>query len=672
MKRKLVFFLACIITIKCSVAQIPYPGVSPGEAKVKILPDKSVTLENNVIKMKFGNNGTDITIEEFENKETHEQLKIGGTTLFEITLADNSILTSDEFTLQRPPETLNIIPDPNSKTYSERLGGKKYKADFENKKLGLDVHWEADLRNATNYVRQVFTFLAKDTANITRITLIKLPVNTGFEKKGEVDGSPLVHQNMFLAIEHPMSQVEQDKASMVAYMQQLMPVTSAKGFTASTVWGTTPADQLRRGFLYYIECERSAPYHQILHYNSWYDISWANTKFNESQALDRIKMFKDSLIIKRQVQLNAFLFDDGWDDNKTLWLFNTEGFPNGFAKLKETADSCKSSIGVWMSPFGGYGTAKEKRIEFGKNQNPTFETNANGFSLTGPVYYHRFLNVTRNFIRDYDISIFKFDGVGPGNDANGAGITYHNDIEAFLKLLKELKAIKPDLYLDLTTGTWPSSYWLLYGDNTWRSGDDNGQAGEGSLRQQGITYRDANTYKNVVKAGPLYPLNALMNGGIIIADNGLPGKFEMDDKDISDDIWSFFGTGVSLQELYINPHKLNTANWNCLANASSWARENEKILADVHWIGGDPAEGEVYGYAAWSPEKAVLMLRNPSREGKSFQINVNNIFELPPFIKSNYRFFDAKTGNKDPVVQGRSFMITLQPFEVKVLNALPE
>ena len=212
----------------------------------------------------------------------------------------------------------------------------------------------------------------------------------------------------------------------------------------------------------------------------------------------------------------------------------------------------------------------------------------------------------------------------------------------------------------------------MYGDNTWRSGDDNGQAGEGSMRQQGITYRDANTYKNVVKAGPLYPLNALMNGGIIIADNGLPGKFEMDDKDISDDIWSFFGTGVSLQELYINPHKLNTANWNCLANASSWARENEKILADVHWIGGDPAKGEVYGYAAWSPEKAVLMLRNPSREEKSFQINVNNIFELPPFIKSNYRFFDAKTGDRDPLVQGRSFMITLQPFEVIVLNALPK
>lgn len=670
MKRRLLFFLICIITIKLSVAQIPYPGGSPGEAKVQILPDKSLILENNVIKMKFGNDGTVIKIEGFEDKKTHELLDIGKTTLFELTFADKSILTSDDFTFQGSPETLNITPDPKSKTYAERLGGKKYKAVFVNKKFGLIVQWEADLKDGANYVRQIFTFSVKDSLNISKITLIKLPLKIGVEKKGTVDGSPLVHKNMFFAVEHPMSQAEQNNMTMVSYLLQLTPFTSAKDITVSTVWGTTPVDQLRRGFLYYTEYERSTPYRQILHYNSWYDISWADTKFNEAQALDRIKMFKDSLIIKRHHKLDAFLFDDGWDDNKTLWSFSSKGFPNGFVKLKETAESCKSSIGVWMSPFGGYGDAKDKRIEFGKNQNPPFETNANGFSLSGPVYYQRFLNVARNFIKNYNISIFKFDGVGPGNDAPGAGITYHNDIEAFLRLLKELKAIKPDLYLDLTTGTWPSVYWLKYGDNTWRSGDDNGQAGEGSVRQQGITYRDANTYKNVVKTGPLYPLNALMNGGIIIADNGLPGKFEMDEQDISDDIWSFFGTGVSLQELYINPHKLSPSDWDCLAKASSWARENERIMADIHWIGGDPAKGEVYGYAAWSPEKAILMLRNPSHEEKSFQIDVNVIFELPSYIKSDYRFTDAKTKGNNAVATGRSFRITLQPFEVKILNAL--
>jgi hypothetical protein len=160
-----------------------------------------------------------------------------------------------------------------------------------------------------------------------------------------------------------------------------------------------------------------------------------------------------------------------------------------------------------------------------------------------------------------------------------------------------------------------------------------------------------------------------MNIGIVIADNGIAGTVEMDDKDISDDIWSFFGTGVNLQELYINPHKLNTANWDCLATASNWARKNERIMADTHWVGGDPAKGEVYGYASWSPLGAVLMIRNPAKEVKTFQFNVADVFELPSYIKDDYLFYDAKTESKEPLMQGKSFRITLQPFEVKVYNA---
>jgi hypothetical protein len=653
--------------MKFSTAQISYPDSSPGAAESMTLSDKSVVLENSVIRMKFVKDGKSITIEAFEDKKTKEQIKTGNAALFEITLFDNRVISSNEFRLLNLPTVSNIDANPLAVTYADRLGGKKYAADFENQELGLHLHWEADLRDASNYIRQFFTFTADGKVNISKFTLVKLPFNIGIEKAGTVDGSPMVHKNMFFAIEHPMSQIVQDKAFMISYLPQFTPVSSAKSFTASTVWGTTPVNQLRRGFLYYIERERSNSYRQMLHYNSWYDISWSDRKFNESQALDRIKGFRDSLIIKRHVQLKAFLFDDGWDDNKTLWKFSVTGFPNGFTKLTEEARACRSSIGVWLSPFGGYGKTKAQRIEFGKNQDPPFETNANGFSLAGPVYYNRFLDVTRSFIKDYDISMFKFDGVGPGLGAIGAGI-YQNDIEAFLRLLKDLKVIKPTLYLDLTTGTWPSAYWLMYGDNTWRNGGDFGQTGAGSKRQQGITYRDAYTYKNVV-AGPLFPLSALMNGGIIIADNGLPGKFEMDDKEISDDIWSFFGTCVSLQELYINPHKLSTANWNCLAKASNWARENESVMADVHWVGGDPAKDDIYGYAAWSPKKAILTLRNPSKDVKSFEVNVTKVFELPPNVKNEFFFYDVISGSTEPVAKGSSFSITLQPFEVKVLDA---
>jgi hypothetical protein len=269
--------------------------------------------------------------------------------------------------------------------------------------------------------------------------------------------------------------------------------------------------------------------------------------------------------------------------------------------------------------------------------------------------------------------MFKFDGVGAGN---GAGAVYQKDVEAFIKLLKELLKMKSDIYLSLTTGTWPSVYWLKYGDNIWRGGDDTNVMGKGSKRQQWITYRDADTYKNVVLRGPLYPLNSLMLCGICIADYGIPESFEMNDSDISDEIWSFFATGTNLQELYINPHKLNTANWDCLAEAGKWAKTNESLMTDVHWIGGDPSKEEVYGFAAWSKDKAYISLRNPSEVEKTFEVKTGSVFELPESVKDEFSFYDARAfvpgGNKQIFAQGKSFIITLKPFEVKIFDAVPK
>ena len=108
-----------------------------------------------------------------------------------------------------------------------------------------------------------------------------------------------------------------------------------------------------------------------------------------------------------------------------------------------------------------------------------------------------------------ECAIFKFDGVGSGNGASGANEVYEKDINAFLQLINELRTVKPDLFFSLTVGTWPSPYWLCYGDAIWRAGDDTGQEGEGNKRQKWINYKDAETYKNVVSRA--YSLSAEFN-----------------------------------------------------------------------------------------------------------------------------------------------------------------
>ena len=654
-----IFFLLAIVAR--SLAQVTYPGTDPGNA-VYSSRESAISLSNHTLNLTFRAFANKLTLESFTDKETGNVLNISKSSLFRINLQHGGVITSSEFTMTGK--------GVQTRSDTGKTPGKSLFAVLYNKRKGLTINWEARLGDHANYIRQVVSISSGSAIRIESVSLININNNNkGFYKGGAVDGSPLIRGNMFFALEHPMSSASLDKGKATIKISRLDPLTAAAPLTASAVWGVTPKNQLRRGFLYYVERERAARYHQVLHYNSWFDISYGVFKLNDSLCLDRINVFGDSLVHKRNVKLNAFLFDDGWDDSRTLWKFNS-GFNEGFSHLRSAAEKLNAGIGVWISPWGGYDKPKEQRIDFGKTQVPPFETNDNGFALSGSVYNKRFTAVTTDFVQKYNVSMFKFDGVGAGNGASGASLKYQKDIEALLQLITNLRVIKPDLYFSLTVGTWPSVYWLKYGDVIWRAGEDTGLDGQGPKRQRWITYRDGQVYKNIVKRAPLYPLNALMNHGIVIAGNGLPDSLEMDNKNIQDEIWSFFGTGTSLQELYINPHLLNAANWDCLGKAAKWSDSNKSLFDDVHWVGGDPAKGEAYGYAAWKDGKGAVTLRNPGPQKIKYQATVSQLLDIPQREGENYAFYDARFDDHHQVSKGTRLIIELAPFQVLVMDAV--
>jgi hypothetical protein len=670
--RNLFFTFLFLMTSNNVFSQIPYPGKLPGKA-IALHSGNHFSLENNIIKIIFQIDKNQIHPVKFIDKENEKEMNLLPFDWFSFTLKNGKNITAKDFHLEKFPELKQAIRETNSAKYSDKLSGKIISATLINKSIGLTIKWEAQLKEGSNYIKQQWSFQAKDSLEIVKYSMLEISSENA-KQMGTVDGTPLVAGEMFFALEHPMSKNEINKKSAVSYLPRQEVLKHSDSMVITTVFGVTPKYQLRRGFLYYVERERAHTYRPFLHYNSWYDLSWIDRKMTDSLCLDRIKMYGDSLIQKRNVKLKAFLFDDGWDDNASLWNVS-KFFPNGFTNMKNLAESYGAQIGLWLSPWGGYDSAKMERLKYGRLQNPPFETNENGFSLAGPVYFNRFEKVTTDFMRKDKVAIFKFDGVGAGNGASGAGLKYQKDIEALLLLTQKLRSINPDLYLSLTVGTWPSVYWLYYGDAIWRAGNDFGFAGTGSKRQQWITYRDGESYKNVVKRAPLYPLNSVMLHGICITNVGYPSTLEMDLKNISDGIWSFFASGTSLQELYINPHLLTTPMWNCLAAAARWANENADVSKDVHWIGGDPEKGEVYGYGAWNPRKGVFSLRNPSDTRRIFEVNLKEIFQLPGNAAIKFQLHNAinpkDKASKETVDAEKSFNITLEPYELKIWDVIP-
>ena len=588
---------------------------------------------------------------------------------FSLVLGDGSVLSSDALRSTRRTVHDPLVPRPDASRLAERFPGQRVTMVLEDAGGRVRATWSAMLRDGSSYVRQALTLEALGAPfPVREIVMIDLALPEA-AVIGTVKGSPIVAGRWYAGFEHQLSASSVSGGRAHAGLSRELPLRPGAPFTASSVIGVVRSGQLRRDFLEYVERERAHPYRTFLHYNSWYDIGYFS-KYSEPEALAVIDAFGTELVKKRGVTLSSFLFDDGWDDPTTLWHFHS-GFPNGFARLRDEAARYGAAPGVWMSPWGGYGKPKEERLANGRAQG--FETNRGGFALSGPKYYERFRETCLTMIRKYGVNQFKIDGTG--NVANAIpGSAFDSDFDAAITLIGELRAEKPDLYVNLTTGTFPSPFWLRYADSIWRGGEDHSFAGVGTNRQQWITYRDGATFQGVVSRGPLFPLNSLMLHGLIYARRA--NKLDTDPgNDFPSEIRAYFGTGTQLQEMYVTPALLTAANWDALAEAAIWSRRNADALVDTHWIGGDPRELAVYGHAAWSPRRAVLSLRNPSDKPQSIAIDVGRVFELPDGAPTAYR---ARSPWREDAARpslelqaGREHVFSLAPFEVVTLDAEP-
>ena len=628
--------------------------------------------------LKGGTLGNDDIVAEWQLHDGHlggvvVREKKAGTSLtldgpFSIALRDGTVLHGADLVVDGAARVEHFTPNPAAARYSERLAGTAVHYALSDPAGRFTADWAIILREGSNYIRQSLTIHAgAKPVDVSDVSLVDLR-SPSVALAGVVKGSPLVDGDFFLGFEHPLSQCGVVAARATCDLQSGVPIGAGQSVEYSSVVGFAQPGQMRRAFLTYIERERAHPYRTFLHYNSWFDIGFF-TPYTQQDALNRIHEIGEELNKKRGVTLDSFLFDDGWDDHDNLWKIRAD-FKDGFEPLKEAAAEYGTAPGVWLSPWGGYGPAKKERIAAAKRDG--YEIVDGGLALSGPKYYARFHDAVTEMVTKYGVNQFKFDGTGNA-DRVVKGSEFSSDFDAAIHLIGDLRKLKPDLFINLTTGTYPSPFWLMYADSIWRGGEDTDFAGVGTDRERWITYRDGDTYDEVVKAGRLYPLNSLMLHGIVYAKQA-PHLATDPGGDFANEVHSYFGSGTQLQELYITPSLLTAANWETLAEAAKWSRANASVLVDTHWVGGDPRWLEVYGWAAWSPAKAILTLRNPSDKAQDFTVDIASAFELPAGAARSYRARSPWAADASQAAielrAGEGHTFHLAPFEVVTLEAV--
>ena len=137
------------------------------------------------------------------------------------------------------------------------------------------------------------------------------------------------------------------------------------------------------------------------------------------------------------------------------------------------------------------------------------------------------------------------------------------------------------------------------------------------------------------------------------------------------------GCGTGLQEYYITPKLMRAKWWDILADGVKWLKANERVLRDVHWIGGDPVgkggAGAIYGYASAAKGKGVVTIRNSSDKPLKFSEKLSTLLDLPASesgaaVKSQKTVYshDAEIGKVARVTDALS--VSLAPHAMAVVE----
>ncbi|WP_294963304.1 enterotoxin [uncultured Gilliamella sp.] len=610
--------------------------------------DYQLAGQNAIIKISDSNDQTSITSLDFINAKNNDLIKVN--TLFEITLSSGKKLTDKDLRLENLKQKDNNI----TLTYSGE---------------NITIQTVFDLNDRNHFASFELQITPKSKPlSMTAISLMPFHSQAPFVY-GSIVSSPIISDTFFIIPENPLTNTVAYEGGVTQKIPQAIPLQPNHTLTYKTYIGTYENGQLRRNVNEFLDAVRDRPYSPYLHYNSWLDIGFFNP-YTEKEALLRIDQYGKELVEKRNVKLNGYLFDDGWDNLKGNWGFS-ENFPDEFNKLKVASEKYHAALGIWLSPWGGYNKPRDKRVANAPQLG--YETMDGKLALSGPNYYTNFHKRILELINNQNITMFKLDGTGNA-DKVIAGSQFTSDFDAAIHLMRDMRAANSNLYINLTTGTQATPSWLFYADSIWRGGDDVNYYGPGSKVQQWLTYRDAETYRSIVLKGPLFPLNSLMLHGIVYAKQAKNLEQESED-DFADQVWSYFATGTQLQEMYITPELLSTQNWDTLATAANWAKDNQKVLFDSHWIGKDPTKLGVYGWAGWTKDKSIITLRNPSDKEQVYYLDLQNDLELPTNAIQSYKInidYASKLHAEKPSSINKTAMITLQPLETVVMSLTPQ
>lgn len=451
----------------------------------------------------------------------------------------------------------------------------------------------------------------------------------------------------------------------------------------TVVEAVTPDPFVKTWFWKYLDRARVAPERPYVLYNSWYDLRSPDYKLGPDRLLDEQNLVKAASVLRRKlveeqgVNLDAFVLDDGWDVYAGAWELSPAQFPRGLAPVAETLKPMSARLGIWFGPIGGYNRRAE-RVNWMREHG--YETVDGEMCVAGERYKALLKKRITELIRNDAVGYFKWDGIQfscsePGHGHLPDVYSRRAVMQAVAELSGTARSESKGMFLNITSGTWLSPWWVRYADTIWMQGQDYGFADVPSIsrRDQSTTYRDSVLFDDLRKHDFWFPVSSLMTHGVIRARvSPFADPAEPLDK-FTDEVALYAARGISMWELYISPDLLTDGEWRAEADSIRWLKENFETLRTVEMIGGDPRRREPYGYAHFKGQRGIIAARNPVIEPQTLHLEFTPALGLDPEAADLIleRVYPSRWVSPALFKAGESTEIPLQGFETAIYEIYP-
>lgn len=580
---------------------------------------------------------------EIENKNLNRTINNAGRKEFIIHFSDKTIQTSQEFhikILQNNEKSIEVLFTNDNGTslsilYSCRqdILSKQITINQSSKKIDyVDVEfWE--------FIDEKDIFPNKKQKDIKEMGNF-----SGFYVEL---GQPVYAKSLFFGMEFPLGE-NRLKENIFISRYYVDSQIEDKKIIWPVIIGASDSfskDDIQESFFNYIK-NIGQPSYFRKQYNSWYDYM---KDIDEEKILNSFEKINQGFE-ENGIHLDCYVVDDGWPNYESFWDFNDK-FPSELSKIKELVNNLNANLGLWIGPRGGYGGSEITMSDW-LEKNSNFHCGSKNF-LTNDVnvgdfnYLRSLKKKMLDYQEKYDISYWKIDGwllksdvIESSNDFSMGHVT--KVYEYLIDILRELRFQRneKDCWLNLTSYVNPSPWFLQWVNSIWiQTSKDIGFHTElgGSYVDYMLTYRDKQYYEFIYKRNLKLPLYCLYNHDPIYGTKAGEGLFNqpifIDIEEFEMYLLFIATRGNALWEFHYSYSMFDTKRWKANARAISWIEANYSILRNSRMIGGNPSNGEIYGYKCLDKKnkKAIVSFRNPSSQWqtinlKDFDIEIENFY----------------------------------------------